>query len=282
MRAPTRALIVEDIDSWVYILDRAARYAGASEVVACQELQDLDNALRNGRFDVALIDIGLDPHDQINDDGVGAIARIRAADGDHTRCVLVTGWQGGDRMDLQARVQKQYGVEWAYMKENYDARTVIAKLSELLDRPARPAPPAMALSQLRADVDPHRFEAELIAELAPAGGVQTLFTLTSRLLGQTLPLVPRPAGDPLTRRATGGVVGTYWSRALSAPVAVNLVPVEQAPDDRKGADHTPYLEALAGDLGLNAEPILLERVRERNLVGLLYELPQGSRDDYRG
>ena len=49
MKAPTRALIVEDHDTWVSILDRAARRAGASEVVACEDLPAVKEALRRAR-----------------------------------------------------------------------------------------------------------------------------------------------------------------------------------------------------------------------------------------
>ena len=77
MKAPTRALVVEDIEAWVYILDRAARRAGASEVVVCQNLQMVRDALRSARFDVAILDIGLDPDDDLNSDGIKALEAIR-------------------------------------------------------------------------------------------------------------------------------------------------------------------------------------------------------------
>ena len=133
MKAPTRALIVEDIATWVYTFNRAARRAGASEVVACESLTGATEALRSARFDVAILDIGLDPDDDQNSDGIKVLEAIRQTDGDGTRCVLVTGWQGGDRMDLQSYAQQKFGVDWAFMKEKYDARSVIAKLTELLE-----------------------------------------------------------------------------------------------------------------------------------------------------
>lgn len=34
---------------------------------------------------------------------------IREIDGGRTRCVLVTGWEGGDRMNLQADTQQEFG-----------------------------------------------------------------------------------------------------------------------------------------------------------------------------
>ena len=77
MRAPTRALIVEDIETWIYTLDRAARRAGASEIVACESLDAAREALRSARFDVAILDIGLDPGDDLNSDGIKVLEAIR-------------------------------------------------------------------------------------------------------------------------------------------------------------------------------------------------------------
>jgi CheY-like chemotaxis protein len=141
VKAPTRALIVEDIETWVYTLDRAARRAGASEVVVCENLQAVKDALRKARFDVAILDVGLDPDDDLNSDGIKALEAIREKDGGSTRCVMITGWQGGDVLDLQADAQHRLGMDWAYMKDKYEAHTVIVKLSELLEQaPERRCP----------------------------------------------------------------------------------------------------------------------------------------------
>ena len=94
MKAPTRALIVEDMENWQYTLERAARRSGASEVVVCEDLEMVKDALRKARFDVALLDIGLDPENDLNVDGIKVLEAIREIDGGGTRCVLVTGWQG--------------------------------------------------------------------------------------------------------------------------------------------------------------------------------------------
>jgi hypothetical protein len=36
-------------------------------------------------------------------------------------------------MDLQSYAQQEFDVDWAFMKEKYDARSPIGKLTELLD-----------------------------------------------------------------------------------------------------------------------------------------------------
>lgn len=175
MRAPTRALIVEDIEAWVVILERTARRAGASEVIVCGSLDEVREALRVARFDIAILDIGLDPDDDENADGVKALEMIRETDGMGTRCILVTGWQ--DRMDLQAAAQQKHGVDWAYMKERYEPRAVIAKLTELLEQaPERRVSATPPMTNLAAAVTPFEFEDRLIRALSPTGGVQTLYS----------------------------------------------------------------------------------------------------------
>ena len=269
MKAPTRALIVEDIGTWVYTFNRAARRAGASEVVACESLTEATEALRSARFDVAILDIGLDPDDDQNSDGIKVLEAIRQSDGDSTRCVLVTGWQGGDRMNLQSFAQQKFGVDWAFMKEKYDARSVIAKLTELLEgSTARRLSLATPMANLAANVKPFPFEAELLDALDPKGGVQTLYSLASRLLSSVLPLLAENPARPMEKGPDGIYVGVYWSRTLSAAVGVGLAPADRWPED---AAVVPA--SLSDLLPAGVTPDLLEDVRVRDIGGRLWELP---------
>lgn len=276
MKAPTRALIVEDIENWVYTLDRAARRAGASEVVVCQDLQAVTDALRKARFDVAILDIGLDPDDDLNSDGIRALEAIRKADGESTRCILVTGWQGGDRMDMQAKAQQEFGVDWAYMKEKYEAHAVIAKLTELLEQA-----PALRLSQqtpmgnLGATMEPWRFEDLLVGGLSPNGGVKTLYTLVARLLGAAVPLVAMNPKLPMERDSDGVWVGLYWSRALSTAVAVGLASASAWKDDESTVP-TDLIRLLSDGV----TPDLIASVKERNVKGRMWEVPGIAREKF--
>jgi CheY-like chemotaxis protein len=279
VKAPTRALVVEDIDTWVYTLSRAARRAGVSEVVECRNLQQVREALRTARFDVAILDIGLDPDDELNSDGIRALEAIRATDEGSTRCVLVTGWQGGDRMDLQARTQKNLGIDWAYMKEKYEAHVVIDKITELLEQAAQlRLAQRTPMDNLRADVDPpYRFDDWLINALAPAGGVQTVYSLVPRLLGAAIPMIARQPARPLEKSSDGMCVGVYWSRALATAVGVGLAPAVTWSDDEGDVP-----DALARLLPPGTVPELVEKVRERNIGGRLWELPGLDRDEFPG
>jgi CheY-like chemotaxis protein len=278
VKAPTRALVVEDIESWAYILNRAARRAGASEVIVCENLQMVNEALRKARFDVAILDVGLDPDDDLNADGIKALEAIRHIDGGGTRCVLVTGWQGGDRMDLQAKAQQKYGVDWAYMKEKYEAHAVIAKLGELLEEaPVRRLSETTPMANLSANMEPFYFEGQLLGALSPNGGVKTLYSLVSRLLSSAVPIVAMHPGTPMQKGADGVWTGVYWSRALATAVAVSLAPAAGWQGDEN---------KLPADLGLllsgRMVPDLIESVRERNLQGRLWELPELDRDKFPG
>ena len=272
MKAPTRALVVEDIESWVYMLSRAARRAGASEVVVCENLQMVKDALRRARFDVAILDVGLDPDDDLNSDGIKALEAIRTIDGGGTRCVLITGWQG-DRMDLQADAQLKFGVDWAYMKESYEAHTVIAKLTELLEQAAeRRLSQTTPMENLCASMEAYQFEAQLIHALSPKGGMPTLYSLVLRLLTSAIPLIAKNPAKPMEQGPDGACFGVYWSRALATAVAVGLAP----------ADEPRVLASPSRLLPAGVAPDVIESVRERNVQGRLWELPGLSRDEFPG
>jgi CheY-like chemotaxis protein len=277
LKAPTRALIVEDIEPWVYTLDRAARRAGASEVVVCTTLQSVRDALRSARFDVAILDVGLDPDDDLNSDGIKALEAIREVDGRDTRCVLVTGWQGGDRMDLQARATQEHGVDWAYMKENYEARAVIAKLTELLEQAAeRRLSRAKPMADLCGSLEPRRFENQLFEALS--SDARTTYSVLSRLASYAIPAVAMHPSMPMQTGSGGVCVGLYWSRALAAAVAVGLAPAAAWQGDGESAIPADLARVLPDGV----VPELIQSARGRKVQGWLWELPGLDRDKFAG
>lgn len=277
MRPPTRALLVEDVESWVSILGRAVRRAGISEIVTCENLQAAREALRKARFDVAILDIGLDEADDLNKDGVKVLEAIREVDTASTRCVLVTGWQGGDRLALASDAQDKFGVDYAFMKEKYDAHALIEKLTELLQQAAASRLDKTPMENLGASMEPFPFETQLLHALDPHGGVQTIYTLVSRLLSGAIPLVAQHPGQPIGIWPGDVSVGLYWSRALSTAVAVGLGPAPAWLEDRSVIPDR-VKELLPG--GVNPE--LIDRTRERNIQGRLWELPGIDRDQFPG
>jgi CheY-like chemotaxis protein len=276
-------LVVEDIEQWAYTLERAARRAGASEVVVCANLQQVKDELRRARFDVAILDVGLDPDDDLNKDGVKVLEAIREIDQLGTRCILVTGWQG-DRLDLQSEAQQRFGIDWAYMKERYEAHAVIAKLAELLnDAAARRLAPAMPgkttpMGNLSANGDDaFFFEGRVVDTLSPTGGMPTLYSLVSRLLSSAIPMLAMRPGKPMEFGPSGVIVGVYWSRSLATAVAVGLATAD-AWQREKGA----IPAGLTRLLPVGTMPDLIEEVQERNIAGRLWELPGLDRDDFPG
>lgn len=268
MRAPTRALIVEDIGTWSYTFERAARRAGASEVVACDTLAAARDELRKARFDVAILDIGLDPDDDQNSDGIKVLEAIRQIDGDSTRCILVTGWQG-DILNVQSYAQQQFGVDWAFMKAKWDAPSVIAKLTELLEGAAeRRQAQSTAMANLGSGMEPFMFEGELLGALPGKGGMQTVYALTSRLVGSVIPLIAATPARPMEKGPDGACVGVYWSRTLSSAVAVGVAPEASWPKDRAVVP-----ASLSHLVPPGITPILLEAVQVRDVGGRVWELP---------
>jgi ActR/RegA family two-component response regulator len=275
MRPPTRALLVEDVESWVSILSRAVRRAGISEIVTCDNLRSARAALRKARFDVAILDIGLDDADDLNKDGVKVLEAIREVDTASTRCVLVTGWQGGDRLALASDAQDKFGVDFAFMKEKYDAHALIEKLTDLLEQAAASRLDKTPMENLGANTDPFPFESELLRALTPNGGVQTIYTLVSRLLSGAIPIVAQDPDHPLEFRPGDVSVGLYWSRALSTAVAVGLGPAAAWSEDRREVPRS-LRQLLPGGV----VPELIDRTRERNIQGRLWELPGIDRDEF--
>lgn len=277
MTAPTRALVVEDHDHWVYILNRAARLAGASEVTVCRNLPEVADALRRARFDLAILDIGLDPEDDLNSDGIKALEAIREMDRAGTRCVLVTGWQGGDLLDLAAYAQEKFGVDWAFMKDKYEEQRVIGKLTELLqDTPERRlSEQQTAMANLNPSAEPFFFENELLNSIGPAGGVQTLYRLASRLLNSAIPVIALHPAKPMEQGRHGVWTGVYWSRALATAIAVGLAPTASWPTAENAV-----LSELGELLPANVVAEQIQTVRERNVEGRLFELPGLSRDEF--
>jgi DNA-binding response OmpR family regulator len=277
MKAPTRALVVENTEAWESILQRSARRVGVSEVVICENLQMVKDALRRARFDIAILEIGLDPDDDLNSDGIKALEAIREVDGAFTRCILVTGWHGGDRMDMQADAQHKFGIDWAYMKEKYEGHAVIAKLTELLEQAATErVSRTMPMANLSACVELNRFEWHLLAGLSPHRGVETLYSLVSRLLSDTIPIIAMHPVTPMEKGPDGVWVGLYWSRGLATAIGVSLDPDAAWPDD----GNIPTGFGLLRSAGVTPE--LINSVRERNVRGRLWELPGLDRDEFPG
>lgn len=277
MIAPTRALVVEDIDSWAFTIERAARRAGASEVVRCPSLPAVRDVLRRFRFDIAVLDIGLDPDNDLNADGIGALKAIREADGDSTRCVLVTGWQGGDRMALQSEAHLDHGVDFAFMKEKYDAPVVTAKLTELLAQaPERRRKQGTAMASLSAGIDgPWGLERWLLDALSPGpGGIQAVYKLVDRLLRDVTPAIAMHQNPPLEKGQDGICTGVYWSRALGCAIGVGLAPT----DAWNGSAGVPA--GLASRLRGEVVPDRITEAHEKDLAGRVWEMPGIERDQF--
>jgi hypothetical protein len=134
------------------------------------------------------------------------------------------------------------------------------------------------LENLRAMMAPGHFDDQLLDVLSPAGGVQTFYSLVPRLLGSVIPLVAMHPFMPMQKGPDGGCVGLYWSRALATAVAVALSPA----NGWQGGDESTILEDLARRLPGGVVPDLIERARERNVQGWLWELPGIGRDEFPG
>ncbi|MGH3246674.1 MAG: hypothetical protein ACRDOI_10755, partial [Trebonia sp.] len=157
-------------------------------------------------------------------------------------------------------------------------RLVSDKITELLEQAARRRSRKTPMETLSAGTDPpYRFDDWPLDALSPAGGVQTIYSLVSRLLNSAFPVIARRPVMPIEKGRDGVGVGVFWSRALGAAVGVGLAPADAWTD---GEIEAP--ESLARLLPAGVTPGLIENVRERNIAGRLWELPGVDRDEFRG
>jgi hypothetical protein len=124
-------------------------------------------------------------------------------------------------------------------------------------------------------MEAYRFEDQLLDAISPKGGVQTLYSAVSRLVSSAIPLLARHPDMPMEKSPEGVSVGVYWSRALATAVAVGLASADVWPSDEN--DVPVNLDRFL-PAGVMAD--LIDRVRERNVLGWLWELPGLDRADF--
>jgi hypothetical protein len=90
-----------------------------------------------------------------------------------------------------------------------------------------------------------------------------------------IPLLADKPAQPMEKGPDGVCIGVYWSRTLSAAVAVGLAPEDSWPED---AAAVPTV--LSHLLPAGITPDLLEAVRVRDVGGRLWELPGLDRNSF--
>ena len=90
-----------------------------------------------------------------------------------------------------------------------------------------------------------------------------------------IPLLAENPALPMEKGPDGVCVGVYWSRTLSAAVAVGLAPADRWPEDAAAVP-----ASLSDLLPTGVTPDLLEDVRVRDVGGRLWELPGLDRSSF--
>ena len=109
------------------------------------------------------------------------------------------------------------------MKEKYDARSVIAKLTELLEgSPARRLSQATPMANLGGNAQPSRSKASCSTRSPQTAGSRPSTRWRRGSSAPVLPLLAEEPALPMEKGNDGVYVGVYWSRTLSAAVAVGL------------------------------------------------------------
>jgi ActR/RegA family two-component response regulator len=215
-------LIVEDDDDWSAIYRRAARSEGLTTVRVAKDLSQLDDALREMTFAVALVDIGLDVADDRNVDGLLALERVRKL-GDDTSLIVVTGRSGRDVLPITRDALKKYEAFDAISKVPVEPdelrRLIKAGLEEYRRVVSRKGPRVSEV--LRGTTPATIWNWKMLRELQIRGGITALYDLLEKLVSDFLPVLKPQRDEVVTIDSDRSLAhGELWSRAYGHGVVV--------------------------------------------------------------
>lgn len=126
--AKGRVLVVEDDAQWRELILRKRLEAGGYEVLAIAEYEALEQHLRPGAFDVAVVDIGLSQRDYTNVDGMQVIADIARLDPEIP--IIVVSGRAAEGMRIDA--PEFHRTVAFFQKEAFSRREFFAALERAL------------------------------------------------------------------------------------------------------------------------------------------------------
>jgi ActR/RegA family two-component response regulator len=230
LTATRSLLIVEDEPQWCGIYSRAANRQGLRTVKIAKNLAQAAELVEKIQFAVAFIDIGLDVADNRNVDGLRVMDKIRSVK-DETSIVVVTGRSGADVLPITRDSIIRYHAHNILGKVDItpsDIEEALRTGLELFEkRNSLTSVPARTV--LRGDLDPWRWEDQMMRGTCIQRGAQGLYEFLDRLVSEFLPLIPVKPGAAVTEDTETGVMhGIYWSRSIGAPVAICFAAKERA------------------------------------------------------
>jgi CheY-like chemotaxis protein len=214
-------LIVEDEPEWCDIYARAAERQGVREVKVAEDFPQAADLIDQMQFGVAIIDIGLDVTDDRNIDGLRVMEKIRSLK-DETSILVVTGRAGADVLPITRDSITIYNAHIKGKTEitpggiGEELKTGLESFEKKNSVTA-----ASVQSVLKGDLDVWQWEDLMMRETGVHGGIQGLQALLDGLVSEFLPLIPEKPGAAVAKDEAASVLnGSYWSRAIGAPVVL--------------------------------------------------------------
>ena len=234
-------LIVEDQPEWCSIYARAAARQGIRSVKVAENLAQAIELVDEIQFAVAFIDIGLAVADDRNIDGLKVMDKIRSVK-DGTSIVVVTGRSGLDVLPITRESIMRYHAHNIMGKAEITPDDIGEALRSGLEMFEKRNSLSSAATHtfLKGDLNPWKWEDQMLRGTGVQGGVQGLYEFLDRLVSEFLPLVPAEAGAAVIKDPAAGVMhGIYWSRSIGAAVAICFGAQEEAKSaiDSAKAEH---------------------------------------------
>jgi len=285
VRARENILIVEDEDEWHGTYRRAAVAQGAGESVSiAKDLATAERLIDATKFAVAFVDVGLDVSDDRNVDGLRVMEKIRET-GDETSIVVVTGRSGQDAVTIARDVLKKYNGYDAVAKSTVTPSVLkdllrggLQAYREAVVAGGREAARDMLMGgegALMGGKGGVFWDDQVMRATQFQGTAGRFYDFLANLIGEYLPVIARVSGgaaqvDP----AAGLVYGDYWSRAITAAIAVCF---GQAKRLDQAIDAARSGSALL-DLYQVAAPI--KELGSQDVKGAVFLLAEGQREDF--
>ena len=118
-----RALIVDDESRWRAILSEILSELGCTITATAAPPAHLDS------YDLAVLDIALDPNDARNRDGLTLLRRLAQSG---TRCLMLSGWIN---LDVQAEIEREPHVLGVLHKDGFQRTTFVNLIQQAFTLP---------------------------------------------------------------------------------------------------------------------------------------------------
>lgn len=227
MKKQKRVLIIEDnhklLDDYSDIVTSAGY-----QVTATHNLKSAIEQIDKVTFHVAIVDIGLDEHDEHNEEGLAVIDHLYELD-EGTEVIILS---GQSKVAVAIEAYEKYGIA-QYLQKGKNKPSDITSSVETAFRKCtlKEHGKYASLTQFLANAgNATKWEHQCLSVLHPTGGILGLNKFLLELCGSFTPLLPmKNTNEPMTIHENR-VYGRFWSKAIGSAVLLEGWSREKGPD----------------------------------------------------